>query len=502
MANSSWKQIKSFIDDLNSPSLLNHIEKWDSHYVWFTYQDLKLDCDIVKDSDDSIEFETYYMPHIATKVADGVERSSSQIFYQNSNSITAVSEIHPLPVAGAGGVNNITLVIYAIDTSNYNLITAPYSQNTNINNDYILDSVDLKFDSSATKTITISTVDGTILWGGGQDTSITNLGYNTTSKNFNLVFDQAFDANKNIKIDVTQTDSSCVMSCVTKIKREQSTILEIPAVKLIDSNGAAYGIDHIGNKLRTSSVKYTTDVAKNNISGAAVFRGFGERESVAVEINGVDVWRGPTSIIPLPSHLGQQMAIVSTSTQDVSGDVGVASIYIHYIDTDGNTQSLEISLNGTTVVYTPITNIAFINEVHTSSVGSNGVAVGDIKIFKPDDTNVVYNLIKAGGNMSLSAIRKIPNNKTFFLTRFSMSVSGNKPTAVRIRSTDHHGVVYNGNSPIYLFKDTVFIGEGSISNDFDPPIVMPGGSIVKVSAWATQTGAMISSSFNGWYENA
>lgn len=500
----NWKHLKNLVDSMYAPSMLNYIENWNNYYIWLTYQDITLACDVFKDSADSVEFETYYKPYVKKKISsdDGVSKSTAQLYYKDaSNNITPVTSDQPLPVAGAGGVNNITLVVTAINTSNYSLSGNAYSQTTNINNDYILDSIDLKFSTSEVKTITIATTGGTILWGGDQDTSITNLGYNTVAKNFNLIFDQAFDANQNITVSVTPTSGACLLDCIVKIKREQSTILEIPAVKLINVAGAAWGVEHIQNKVRTSSVDFRVDIAKGYFSGAAEFRGVGERESVNVATNGVDIWRGLSDIIPIPSPIGEQMVVVSTSAQDSSGGTGASQIILHYLDANGIMQDELVNLNGTNVVYTIANNITFVNEMHTTIVGSNGVAVGNISVFKVGDTNTVYNYIQAGGNMSLSCIRKIPSAKKYFISSFFASVVGNKSASVRLRSTDHHGVLYDGTNPIYIFKDSLYLNNSASNKDFSPPIVIAGGTIIKVTSWATQAGSSISASFNGWYEN-
>lgn len=504
--NLNWKHIKKFADDLDSPSVMNYAENWDNYYIWITYQDITLACDVLKDSADATEFETYYKPYVKKKISsdDGVSKSTAQLYYKDaSDIITPVTSNQPLPVAGAGGVNNIMLVVNAVNTTNYSLSGSAYSETTNISNDYILDSIDLRFSTAEAKTITIATTGGTILWGGSQDTSTTNLGYNATAKNFNLVFDQAFDANQNITVSVTPTSGACLLDCIVKIKREQSTILEVPAVKLVNAAGAAWGVDHVQNKIRTSTVDFRIDIAHGYFSGAAEFRGFGEREAIAVQTNGVDIWRGPTDIVPIPNGIvGEQMAIVSTSTQDVSGGTGVSQILLHYLDAAGMPQDLLVNLNGTNTVYTTVSNITFVNELHTTAVGTNGVAVGDIRVHKIEDTNTVYNLIKAGGNMSLSCIRKIPANKKYYISNFTASAAGNKPSAIRLRSTDHHGVLYDGVLPVYIFKDSMFLGEATASRDYNPPIVISGGTIIKVSVWATQAGSNIAASFNGWYENA
>lgn len=436
-------------------------------------------------------------------------RIAQLCYYDESlNSWIPVSSGDPLPVSGvvsitgggSSGTIEAVVVEHAIDTSDYDLNSSAFSFSTNIIYDYILDSLELNFTSEAFKTVTISSSDGTILWGGSLDTSLNNLGYNTPAKSINLLFNQAFNANENITVGVTQTTIPCLMDCVLKIKR--GSALSPEGIKFLDPDNSAYGIARVGNRPRVSSVDYTIDIATGNIANHTVLRGFGERESVAVVTNGDDVWRGTNTTIPIPSSAGEQMTIVSSSPQDSSANTGVRAVEIHYLDSTGNVQIENIFLNGTTTINTMATNITFVNELHATDVGTNGVAVGDITIYKIGEATRVYNLIKAGGNMSLSCIRKIPSGMKYFISSFSASCTGNKPTAVRLRSTSHETTVYDSSNPVFLFKDSAYLGEASDSKSYLPPIFIPGGTVIKATVWATQAGGNVSAAFNGWYEPA
>lgn len=109
-------------------------------------------------------------------------------------------------------------VTNAIETLAYDLNAAAYSETTAITKDYIFDNIELNFSTNEAKTITITSALGTILWGGDVDTSSDNLGYNTTSQHFNLIFNQGFDANDNITVEVTQLTGAGTMNCVLKIR--------------------------------------------------------------------------------------------------------------------------------------------------------------------------------------------------------------------------------------------------------------------------------------------
>lgn len=228
----------------------------------------------------------------------------------------------------------------------------------------------------------------------------------------------------------------------------------------------------------------------------------GERGNIAVVSTGVDVWRGSGSLIPIPNQTtGESMTIVSTSADDASAGTGIRTVFVHYLDNAWAEASETVTLNGLTPVNLIATNIKFIQSIHAASVGSGGVAAGDITIYKTGDATTVYDLIKAGGNMSLTISMMVPANSEFHLGRWTATASsGNKPVFIRLRSTDHHGVLYDGGSPVFIFKDTCTLEAGGTyirEWSSEQRVVLPAKSIIKVSVWADSAGANVASSLEG-----
>lgn len=110
-------------------------------------------------------------------------------------------------------------VINAINEAAYDLNASAFSEVTAITYDYILDNIELNFSTAEVKTITVTSFNGTILWGGSVDTSSSNLGYNTIKKHFSLNFGMAFNDGENITVAVTQFGSAGTMDCILKIKK-------------------------------------------------------------------------------------------------------------------------------------------------------------------------------------------------------------------------------------------------------------------------------------------
>jgi len=112
-------------------------------------------------------------------------------------------------ITGSVKVDNFsTQVINAIDINSFNLALAPYSGSTNINNDYILNNISFYFSTPENKTIKIVDPTGALIY---KDEN--------TSMNLKLAnIDQAFKANENISIFITQTVNPCLMNCTVRIR--------------------------------------------------------------------------------------------------------------------------------------------------------------------------------------------------------------------------------------------------------------------------------------------
>lgn len=379
----------------------------------------------------------------------------------------------------------------AIDETAYDLNAASFSETTNITKDYILDNVEMNFTTTSSRDIIITTSDGTIIF-----EDINNIDKSLVWAGIDL----GLSANENITIDITQTVGACSADVILRIKSGTNTLLGNPAVQWVDTEGTIRGFKNAGGRPRVSTTTYTQEISKGNLANHVHLWGFGERSEVQVDTKGEDIWLGPTARMTHPLTAGEGMTVVSSDAQDGVAGTGVLTIKIEYIDGSGLAQTEDLILNGTSGVNTIATDIAFINHMYATSVGSNGVAEGNIDIHKLGDAATVYGRISTGGNKDLSIHLRIPIDKTYFITEWHCSVTGNKPTAVRLRSTDWGNVLYNGDDSVFIFKDTAYLAEGNFDRDFDPPIRVPGGSTIKVSAWAQQAGGFTSASFNGFYE--
>lgn len=269
---------------------------------------------------------------------------------------------------------------------------------------------------------------------------------------------------------------------VAGISTTTSGITQIASIS--DGNISRLAVDTVGTS--------TIDVGLGLVPGSSLFGGFGERNSVNESANGVDIWLGAADIQPIPNTAGEAMSVVSTSSADTSAGTGTRTLEIHYLDAAGDKQTEEVTMNGTTPVSLAATNVRFVQFMHSGTVGSNGVAEGDVTVYKNGAPATVYNIIKAGGNMTLTSARMVPVGKKCLVDSWHCTESKDKKVAFRLRSTDSDGILHEG---VFIFKDAMYLTSSAMQAATG--FVAPALSIIKVSGWAPVTGAEAACSWSG-----
>ena len=226
-------------------------------------------------------------------------------------------------------------------------------------------------------------------------------------------------------------------------------------------------------------------------AGARQMSAMGEFESGNVDAAGEDVCRwedvGGPPRLPTPAAAGESMMVVSDDQADNgTSATGVLTARLEYLDANGYEKTVDVTLNGTTaidiaVAYS-ITDIRFVNDFYALTVGSNGVAEGNIAIYKKtsDIATTLYQMIALGGNKSMVPHRMVPAGKTLYLQSWHCEEAQNKRCAFRIRSTDMNGVLIPG---VFCFKDVAYLNQSASGERSLHGIPVPALSIVKVSHW-------------------
>ena len=252
-----------------------------------------------------------------------------------------------------------------------------------------------------------------------------------------------------------------------------------------------------GQVVRGVPSDFILEVQKGNVAGHLFWCAMGERESMGTTASGEDLWRGnelsntpaaltSTTTIPTPAAAGEQMTIISESADDDVGGDGIEEVSVEYLDPAGDEQTTTVIMNGQTGVNLTPSDVRFVQSLSASDISAFGdVAAGHIRIYNTGTPALVYNMIAAGGNMSLVPHRMVPRAKTLYLQSWNGTEAQNKRCAIRMRSTDFGGVLRPG---IFLFKSVAYL-RASSSGDLPLRNVAPALSIVKASGWVAVSGA-------------
>ena len=105
----------------------------------------------------------------------------------------------------------------------------------------------------------------------------------------------------------------------------------INSMYLRDESGVAYGVKHVNNKIRTSSMDYLYDIAESNVANHAPWTKIGYTPTMTTADS--DLWSGAGVYVPPAAEMGMEV-VSSDNTADRSTAIfsGTATL----IDTGKN----------------------------------------------------------------------------------------------------------------------------------------------------------------------
>ncbi|MCP4209758.1 MAG: hypothetical protein GY767_22335 [Shimia sp.] len=239
---------------------------------------------------------------------------------------------------------------------------------------------------------------------------------------------------------------------------------------------------------------YMAEVAEGNIPGRSIMSAIGARPIMGTTATGEDLWPGTATTIPLPASAGEQLSVVSTDVQDTAtAGTGARRLRVHYLDSAGDAQVTTVDLDGTTPVDLLPTHVRYVNDVYAVLSGTNGVAEGNITVYRKTDATRIYNMIALGGNKSLVPNRMVPLGHTLILAGWHAAEAKNKLCDIKLRSTDMYGDLWPA---AFCFKDVVSL-QKQASGWLPRRVKIPALSVIKVSAWPTEDEGSASCSWEG-----
>jgi hypothetical protein len=179
-----------------------------------------------------------------------------------------------------------------------------------------------------------------------------------------------------------------------------------------------------------------------------------------------------------------QRSIVSSSASDSSAGTGIRTVLITYYTSTGSGPFTEtITMNGTTPVNTVATNICYIEDIESVTVGSGGSAAGNIQLRAGTaGAGATIKQISTGDNQSFDAVHYVAAGITDYITGISCSHNGTtvgSGAVFRLRKQ----MLNTPNVPLIQVSDFVRLyGQSStFSRIYQSPIIVTGPA--KIELW-------------------
>ena len=233
----------------------------------------------------------------------------------------------------------------------------------------------------------------------------------------------------------------------------------------------------VGRRMASYESPDGLEIARGNVPGVGGVTIPGRKDTVGTT-NLEDLTQTGNTVMPRPA--GTNIEVISSSDADNGATAtGALTVEIEYLDVNGDEQRVILTLDGTTPINVG-TAVHDIQWMHTVTVGSNTVAVGNIQLRDVATGLVIYEQIAAGGNQSLTARYKIPNGKTGYIMGWHASAITQKMD-FRLRADVHRGdrALQAG---VFNFQDAMVLKDSASGHLFAVPLECPSGSTIKMSA--------------------
>ena len=255
----------------------------------------------------------------------------------------------------------------------------------------------------------------------------------------------------------------------------------------LDELANPYGIKHIDNKPRVSSMPYTYDIAEGKVPQHAPVRRPGYNTDVDTGSNEVVAPCGG-AYYWLPA--AEQLLVASTDADDTAAGNGARTVSIRGLDADYEIITETVTMNGTTNVQTT-NEFLRVLMVRTATAGDTAANEGVITVNDATDTYVL-SCIQVGENRAAYALYTVPANNTLYITSWGGSESSSKGTDFTLWKRDFGGYFerYRGENVI----------DASFTKGFDLPLEFGEKTDIEIRAIAVSNDAVVEAGFEGWRE--
>lgn len=262
-------------------------------------------------------------------------------------------------------------------------------------------------------------------------------------------------------------------------------------IKLLDENGNSYGVKHIENRIRTSSVPYYTDISGGKISGHTSIEVQGEADTLS-NTSYDTIWNVGGLLTYLSA--AEQLYIVSDNANDTSAGTGARTIKLYGLDTNWNEITETITMNGITPVLSVNSYLRlFKAEVETVGSDTSQTNIGNITI-KNNAQTITLSQISAGDGQTLNSFWTVPAGKTFNLLAFYASAMKGKNLSIRMYIRE--------NGKAFKTIRNIAIKDGSFIHQKRLQIKIPEKTDIEYRGIAKEIsgGGFVSAGFDGYTE--
>ena len=261
-------------------------------------------------------------------------------------------------------------------------------------------------------------------------------------------------------------------------------------------------------KPQVCAQNYLHALAEGDIAGHSIFSKLGYLGSGSTSEQDVFGYGG---VYTFPASAGN-VSVVSSNDNDGKTNgaacTGVRVVTIHYLDGSYVEKTLDVTLNGTTVVDTTVGDIFRINNFRVKSFGSGTTTykpIGNLDIHKVGTATEVYSRILLGNTRARNSVYTVPNGKTIYIT--SMAVGCTKGSTTGNTAVFTLRATYDDKAASLLTAGKFFMPyaeinhmDGQVTREFHIPLKFVAHTDIKVSVLCGQSATICTSSIRGWLE--
>jgi len=267
---------------------------------------------------------------------------------------------------------------------------------------------------------------------------------------------------------------------------------------MVDELGVSYGVKHIENKPRVSSMPYLYDIAEGNVAGHTSWSKIGYNDALSTSQE--TMWSNSTEYV-FPTVAGQMEVVSSDNTQDKAGGTGALTVRVGYLKSDYSESSVILTLNGTTAVPTGASHADMwrINSFRVMTTGTNNSPVGNLTL-RPLGGGTTYGYIRLGKTRARSCFYTVPLGKTLYITSVAFSAVGTKYLIFTNHANYDQATGVLLQRGLYHPFTEIALLNASYSKELEIPTKLLATTDLKVSVIAEAAGSLATCHLRGWLE--